>query len=340
MSLPKYLLKRVLLGIFVLIGLSIIIFVIARVVPGDPARMALGSRATEAALETYRMEMHLNDPLPKQYGYWIQGVVRGDFGESISTKRNVLTDIKEFLPATLELMLYAAIMMVTFSIVLGRVAARFKDRFWDGFIRVCAYIGVAIPPFVLAVFFVLLFGYKLDIIPVIGRISTGFVPPTTITGMYTIDCLLQGNISGLWNSLFHVIVPAMALCAGGLFQEARLVRNSMVENMGKEYITSMRGYGIPDSLIMKKYLLKPSLIPAVSVMGLDIAAMMGNAFLVETIFSWPGISRYGINAMMSNDLNAISGTVMICGILFVVINIVVDVIVAYLDPRIRLGGSF
>ncbi|MDL2273727.1 ABC transporter permease [Oscillospiraceae bacterium OttesenSCG-928-G22] len=332
MSLLKFLVKRVLLSIFVLFGLSIIIFFIARVVPGDPARMALGSRAPEFALEQYREEMHLNDPFPTQYAYWLSGVVRGDFGNSITTKRNVLQDIQEFLPATLELMLYSAIMMILGSILLGTLAARFRDKFLDGLIRAFSYVGVAIPAFVLAVFFILAFGMS-------GRISQGLTPPPTITGMVTIDALLSGNFSLFLNALLHILPPSFALCAGGLFQEARIVRNSMTENMGKEYIISLRGYGVPNTLLFRKYMLKPSLIPAVSVMGLDIAALVGNAFLVETIFSWPGISRYGIYAMMSNDLNAISGTVLVCGLIFVTVNIIVDVIVAKLDPRIRLGGA-
>lgn len=336
MNLSRFLVKRLILSVFVMFGLSVIIFVIARIVPGDPARMALGSSAPDFALEQYREEMHLNDPIPLQYAYWASGVVHGDFGKSISTNREVLVDIAQFLPATLELMLYSSIIMIVFSIILGCICARYKDRLFDSIIRALSYVGVAIPSFVLAVLFILLFQNKSSIIPVIGRISSGLNPPTHITGMYTIDSLLSLDFYLFKDSLLHIIPAAFALAAGALFQEARIVRTSMTDNMQKEYLNSMRGYGVPRSLIFRKYLLKPSLIPAVSVMGLDIAALMGNAFLVETIFSWPGLSRYGINAMMSNDLNAIVGTVLVCGLFFIITNIVVDVIVAYLDPRIRL----
>ena len=142
-----------------------------------------------------------------------------------------------------------------------------------------------------------------------------------------------------WNAFLHLLVPAFALALGGLCQEARIIRNSMVENSGKDYLSAMRGYGVGENKILRKYQLKPSLIPAVSCMGMDIASLIGNAFLVETIFTWPGISRYGLTSMLSKDLNAIAAVLLIFGLIFVVVNIIVDLIVAYLDPRIRLGGA-
>lgn len=339
MSLRKFFSKRLIQSLFVLLGLSILIFVISRIVPGDPARMALGSRATDEAYNTLRTEMHLDEPLIKQYGYWIKGVFTGDFGNSITTKRPVLQDVKEFLPATLELVLVCAILIILFSILLGRIAARWQNRWPDALIRVLSYSGVAVPTFVMAVLLLLLFGYKWQIIPVIGRLSTGVAAPPTITGLYIFDALITGNFATAWDAFLHILIPAIALSAASMFQEARIIRINMTDNMGKDYINSLRGYGVPDRLINNKYLLKPSMIPAVSVMGIDIASVMANAFLVETIFSWPGISRYGMTAMLSKDLNAISIVILIFGLIFVVVNIIVDLVVAWLDPRIRLGGK-
>lgn len=339
MNFKKFILHRLLLSVIVIFGLSIVIFCIARIVPGDPARMALGATATEHALETFREENHLNESLPVQYAYWIGGVIKGDFGISTMTNRPVAQDMLEFLPATLEVVILAAIFLVIGSIFLGTVAAKHRDSVLDAMIRVLSYAGVAMPGFVLAILLLLLFGYVWPIIPVLGRLSYGLTAPETITGMYTVDSLLTGDIKTFWNAFLHILVPALALCAGGMFQEARLVRNAMVENIGKDYLAAMKGYGIPNRIIMNKYLLKPSLIPAVSCMGMDIAALMSNAFLIEVIFGWPGISKYGMNGMLAKDLNSISGVIMIFGIIFVVVNIIVDIIVAYLDPRIRLGGG-
>lgn len=338
MKLGPFVLKRILLSIFVLFGLSIIIFLIARVVPGDPARMALGPRAPEEVVERLRKEMYLDKPLPEQYLQWLKSALTGDFGTSLTTKRPVVDDIKEYLPATMELAIYAGIFMVIFAITLGTLAARYRDTWIDNLIRLVSYFGVSIPAFVVAILFMLLFGYFWPVLPVIGRISPGVNPPPTITGLLTLDSLITGNFTAFWDAFKHLILPAVALALGGTFQEARITRSNMVENMNKDFLLAERGYGIPERKIMFKYLLKPSLIPTVSVMGLDFSATLGNAFLVELIFNWPGLSRYGIMTMLRKDLNSISGVILIYGLVFVVVNIIVDIIVAYLDPRIRLGG--
>jgi len=338
-KLGSFLLRRFLLSIFVIIGLSIVIFIIARVVPGDPARMALGPRAPEDVVQTLRQEMHLDKPLPEQYFYWIKGVFRGDFGHSLVSKRPVLEDIKEYFPATMELAIFAGILMAIFAILLGVLAAQHKDTWVDGLIRVSSYFGVAIPAFVAAIVFMLLFGYYWPILPVLGRLSPGMTPPRTITGLLTLDSLIEGNFPAFWDAFKHMILPAVALSLGGLFQEARITRSSMVDNMHKDFLAAERGYGIPEKIVMFKYLLKPSLISTVSIMGLDFASLLSNAFLVELIFNWPGISRYGISAMLHKDLDAISAVIIVFGVVFLVVNIIVDVIVALLDPRIRLGTA-
>jgi peptide/nickel transport system permease protein len=301
--------------------------------------MALGPRAPQFAVDELRREMYLDKPIPVQYYYWFTGVIKGDFGKSINTKRLVIEDVKDFLPATLELVLFSGLLLIVFSITLGLLAARYRDTWIDGAIRVLSYTGIAVPAFVLAVLLLLLFGYVWPILPVLGRLSPGITPPNKITGLIVIDSLIAGNFAALGDAVKRLILPGIALAVGPLFQEARILRSSLTDNMGKEYIAVSTGYGIPRGIIMRKYLLKPSFIPVVSVMGLDFAALMGNAFLVERIFNWPGLSRYGINAMLNKDLNAISAVIIIIGIIFLIVNIVVDLIIASLDPRIRLGGN-
>lgn len=338
MKTGKFLIKRMLLSILVLFGLSIVIFFISRVVPGDPARLALGDRASQEAVDALRGEMHLDEPLPAQYWSWLTSALQGDFGKSLTTKRAVSEDIKKYLPATLELGLFGTIIMVSLSIGFGTLAARYKNKWVDTLIRFGAYIGVAVPAFVLATLFILIFGYYWQVIPVIGRISAVYAIPT-VTNFMLIDCLLAGNPAAFWDAFLHLLCPAFALACGGLFQEARIIRNAMVENMNKDYLNAHKGYGIPSNIVFRKYLLKPSLIPAISVLGLDVAGLIGGSFLVEMIFVWPGIARYGTNCLLSKDLNSISAVVLVTGIIVTMVNIVVDLIVSYLDPRIRLGGA-
>jgi len=339
MSIVRFLIKRLVLSVFVLLGLSILIFTISRVLPGDPVRMALGSRAPEWAVENMRREMHLDEPLYKQYVFWLSGAVQGDLGTSLVTRRAVSTDVAEFLPATLELALFAAVIMAVFGVLFGAIAGRFRNTWVDNVIRIFSYIGVVTPSFVFAILFVLLFGYLLRIFPTIGRLSPWILRPPTVTGLMTIDALISGNFAALGDAIHHMILPALSLSLGSLAQQARLARSSISDNLGKDYILSAKGFGIPGRVVMFKYLLKPSLIPTVSIMGLDFAGIVANAFLVELIFNWPGFSRYGINAMLNKDLNAIAAVVMILGLIFIIVNIIVDLVVAWLDPRIRLGAE-
>lgn len=337
MNWPSFLARRLLLSVFVLLGLSVLIFVIARIVPGDPARMALGARAPEEVVQQLRQQMNLDQPLHIQYVAWLSNAVRGDLGESLWTRRPVVEDVQEFFPATMELALFAGVLMAVFGILLGALSARYSNSWIDNVVRLLSYLGVVTPAFVFAIMFVLLFGYTWPIFPTIGRLSEGIAAPATVTGFMTIDSLLAGNMEAFGDALKHLVLPGLALAMAGLSQEARITRSSMTDNLNKDYIAAETAQGIPSRVIMLKYLLKPSLIPTVSVLGLDFASLLANAFLVELIFNWPGISRYGINVMLHKDLNAISAVILIMGLLFVVVNIITDIVVAFLDPRIRLG---
>lgn len=337
MGFIKFISQRLLHSVFVLLGLSILVFLIARVMPGDPARMALGPRAPESAVENFSKSLHLDKPLYIQYYYWLRGALRGDFGQSIFTRRDVAEDIKEFLPATLELMLLCGIIMTVFGILLGVISARYADTWIDNAIRVFSYLGIVTPAFVFAILFLLLFGYVLNILPTAGRLSPWLTRPPTVTGLMTIDSLLAGDFVAFFDALKHLLMPALALALGPIAQEARITRSSMTENLQRDFIALERSQAIPERKIMSKYLMKLSLIPTVSVLGLDFASQLGWAFLVELIFNWPGFSRYGINVMLRKDLNAIVAVIMVIGVTFLVVNIFVDIIISWLDPRIRLG---
>ncbi len=335
----SFILNRAIHSIFVLLGLSVVIFIISRVLPGDPARMAVGARAPDWVVDNLREQMHLNDSLPVQYGYWLTDAVQGRFGISLVTRRDVAHDIREFFPATFELALYSGLIMAVLGITLGAISAWHKDKWIDNVVRVISYLGVVTPSFVFAIIFLLIFGYALNWLPTLGRLSENVPHPPVVTGLMTVDSLLAGNFTAFWDAFKHLILPALALAMGSMAQQARITRSAMSDNLTKDYIAAERALGIPERAIMSKFLLKPSLIPTVSIMGLDFAATMSNAFLVELIFNWPGMSRYGINAMLRKDLNAIAAVILMLGIVFIVVNILVDIIVAQLDPRIRLRAE-
>lgn len=336
MSGLKYVLKRLLQSIIVLLGLSVLIFCIARVIPGDTATMALGSTASEEAKENYREQHHLNDPLPIQYMYWIRDAVQGNFGNSTQTKRAVSDDIADFLPATLELILFAAVLEIVCGIGLGVACARRSGGILDNTIRVTSYLGIATPSYVWAIFFMLIFCFWIPILPTIGRISSGMPKISTITGFYIIDGLLTRNPAVSWDAFKHLIMPGTALALTGIAQSARITRSSMLDNMSKDFVGAEISSGIPMKKVMWQYVLRPSATPSVSIIALDIAAMLGNAFVVEQVFSYPGISKYCLNAILNKDLNAIVGVVMVIGVAFLVVNILVDIISGFLDPRNRL----
>jgi peptide/nickel transport system permease protein len=330
----RLLAKRLVTSIIVLIGVSMLIFTIARVIPGDPARIALGPNATAEQVQNLRERLHLNEPLPVQYGHFIADLSRGDLGVSLYTNRPVTRDIAQFLPATLELILVAGLMMILIGLPLGALAARYRDTWADSLIRVVSLLGVSAPAFVWAVILMLLFAYFLPIFPIAGRISNAFSIPA-VTGFLLVDTLIAGNFRAFGSALSHIILPAFALALSGIGQAARLTRSNMVETYERPYIEMARSYGFPERRIARRYAFRPSMIPSMTIIGLDFAAMLGNAFLVEAVFAWPGLSRYGVAVILRKDLNAIVGTVLCIAALFLIVNIIVDLITAYINPRIR-----
>jgi len=333
--------KRLFQSLFVLFGLSLLIFFIARVMPGDPARAALGFLANEEQVERLRDEMHLNDPFPVQYYHWLHDMIHGDLGESSYTRRPVTADLVQYLPATFELILFATLISAIVGQVTGVLAGYFRDSWFDGLSRVISYLGIAMPSFVVAIFLLFVFSQILRLAPGVGRLPILMSPPPRITGFMTIDGLLSGQPGVALTALKHMVLPAISLALIHIAQEGRITRTSIVENMQKDYITIHKVHGIRTSKIVFKYLLKPSIIPTVTVMGLDFAFLMSNAFLVEMVYMWPGFSRYAVTAMLNKDLNAIVAVVLVIGLTFAVVNLLVDIVIMGLDPtaRLRRGGG-
>jgi peptide/nickel transport system permease protein len=307
--------------------------------PGDPARAALGFLATEEQVESMREEMHLNDPFPVQYYHWLRNLVRGDLGKSSYTRRPVTMDLIQYIPATFELILFATLISAIVGQVTGVLAGYFRNSWFDGASRLVSYLGIATPSFVVAIFLLFIFSQVLKLAPGVGRLPIMMTPPRTITGFMTIDSLLAGRLDLALTALKHMILPAISLAVIHIAQEGRITRTSIVENMQKDYITVHKVHGIRTSRLVFKYLLKPSIIPTVTVMGLDFAFLMSNAFLVEMVYMWPGFSRYAVTAMLNKDLNAIVAVVLVIGLTFAMVNLLVDIITMFLDPTIRLRSE-
>ncbi|MFQ6076218.1 MAG: ABC transporter permease [Candidatus Bathyarchaeia archaeon] len=337
MDVLEYLKKRVLLAIPVLFGIITIVFFLSRVLPGDPARLALGPEATEEQVQQMRIQMGLDKPLIIQYINYLSRILVGDFGKSYMTQRNVLTDILEFFPATLELTIYAISFALVIGVILGVWSSTNKDKWPDHLSRVLALSGISLPRYWSGIMFQIIFAFYFSSLPAIGRLDYGVTPPPTITGLYTIDSLLTLNWEAFVSSVRHLILPVLTLSLPSISQFTRMVRSMMIEEKTADYVMLARANGIPRTIIIYKYMLKNAFSATLTLAGMIFAVTFASAFIVEWIFTWPGIAYYGITAIIGKDFNAIVGVSMVIGFLFVFVNLAVDVIYAYLDPRIKYG---
>ena len=322
--------------VLVLFSLSLLIFFIANNMPGDPARVSLGPLATEETVQKFREEMHYDKPFFVQYYFWLRSVLQGDLRKSLYTQRPVIEDIKQFLPATIELMIISFLMSLAIGQIMGVLAGYFRDSWFDNLFRLFSYIGIATPSFAIAILLLIFFFSVLNFTPLVGRLSMTLQSPPRISGLFILDSLIAMQFGTAFEAFKHLLLPSISLAVANIAQEGRITRSSVIENMEKGYIIAHRVYGIPRRVILSKYLLKPSLIPTVAIMGLGFVSMLANAFLVEVIFMWPGFSRYGTTVMLNKDLNAIIGVVLVIGFAYSIINVIIDIIVSFLDPRINL----
>jgi peptide/nickel transport system permease protein len=332
-------LRRLGWSVVVLAGLSVVVFVIARMVPGDPARMALGPTASAEQVQQLRREMGLDRPLVVQYGRYLSGLLRGDLGSSLLTRRPVTRDLAQTFPATFELVVATIFLTTLLGLPFGVLAARYKDRWFDGVVRIVSLLGVVTPAFFLALLLQLLVGYNVPGVPVTGRLAADLRFSADVTGFMTIDALLAGRLDVFADALRHLMLPTIALSAASIGQIMRITRSSMIDVSRKDYVEAERAFGLPGWLETFKYMLRPSSIPTITILGLEFASLLGNAFLVEMVFSLPGMASYGVRAILQNDFNAVMGTVLVTGLFFVVVNVAVDVLLGIIDPRIRLRGA-
>ncbi|HQK84459.1 MAG TPA: ABC transporter permease [Atribacter sp.] len=330
----KYILKRLLLLIPVLIGVSILIFVIVRLTPGDPARILAGEHATEEYVQATRERWGLDKPMYVQYYIWFKSLLRGDLGRSITTHSPVVEEIFNRFPATLELSLFAMFLAIVIGILAGIISAIRQYHFFDYFSMTVALFGISMPVFWLGLMLMFVFGLWLDILPISGRINV-MIPLQNITGLYVLDSILTLNFQALGSSLLHLILPSIALGTIPMAMIARITRSSMLEIIRQDFIRTERAKGLPERMVIFKHALKNALIPIITVIGMEFGLLLGGAILTETVFAWPGLGRYTVDAVYARDYPAIQGSVLFIAFIFVVVNLITDVLYAYINPRIR-----
>lgn len=332
--LVRLIVRRLLFLVLVLFGLSIVTFSLSHIVPGDPARLMAGPRASKSAVDKIREKYGLNDPLPVQYVDYLKGVVRLDFGDSFTSRRPVKQDLQRYLPATAELALYAFLFSTVVGVPLGMLSAVRRNRWPDHVARFISISGLALPVFWLAIMAQFVFFGKLGWLPDGERLPISVDPPRTITSLYTIDALLTGNWEVLRIAVSHLAMPVLVLAYGSLAVITRMVRGGMLEVLNQDYIRTARAKGIIQRRVILGHALKNALLPTVTSLGLQIGLLLSGAFLVEIVFSWPGIGRYAVEAIQRLDYNATMATTLIIALVFVLMNLFVDILYLFLDPRI------
>lgn len=331
-----YILKRLLGLIPVLLGITLLVFALLHLIPGDPAVVLLGERATPEQLAALREKLGLNQPLPLQYLTFLKNLLRFDLGTSIISGIPIADELRIRFPATLELSLGAMGVALLAGIPAGILAALQKNRWLDNFLMTGSLLGVSLPVYWLGLLLIYLFAVNLHWLPASGRISVdagfSFQP---FTGFYLLDALLQRNWSALGDVLTHLILPALALGTIPLAILARITRSAMLDTLSQDYIRTARAKGVPEWGVVLKHALKNALLPISTIAGLQFGTLLGGAILTETIFSWSGIGSWIYDGILARDYPVVQAGVMVVAIAFVLLNLIVDISYTLIDPRIR-----
>jgi peptide/nickel transport system permease protein len=331
----RYAIRRLLLLIPLLVGLSILVFAIARLLPGDPIGLAAGPNASAADIERLTVEFGFDKPLPLQYLDYVSGLVQGDWGMSIYSRRPVWTDLAAYLPATLELVFFSLLLAVVLGIPAGITAAVYRNRWPDFVSRVVSLAGVSMPRFFLGLILQLAVAIWLGWLPLSGRFPLIEAPPSFVTGFLTIDGLIAGDLRAFGLAVQHLILPATAMALSPLATIMRTMRASIIETLRQDYVLTERALGLSQRLILYKYVLKNAMSATLTTIGLYIGWLLGGTVLVETIFDWPGIGLYATNAILLQDFMPIIGVTLTIGVIFVLANFVVDLLYGVFNPKVR-----
>ncbi|MCG6982177.1 MAG: ABC transporter permease [Deltaproteobacteria bacterium] len=330
-----HIIRRILLLFPTLLGISIIIFLMMHITPGDPAELLLGERATEPALEALREHLGLNEPLYVQYGMFLKRLMKGDLGETIWTRQKVWIEVKQRFPATIELSIAAMLISSVLGVILGIISATKQYSLFDYLSMLGALVGVSMPIFWLGLVLMLIFSLNLGWFPMSGRLSVG-IDLDPITNFYILDALLTKNWPAFKDALWHLTLPAFTLSTIPMAIVARMTRSSMLEVLRQDYIKTARAKGLSPGIVVMKHALRNALIPVITVIGLMFGILMAGAILTETIFAWPGVGKWLYDAVLQRDYMVIQGGTLFVAAIFVIINLVVDILYAVINPKISV----
>ncbi|MDR7481530.1 MAG: ABC transporter permease [Armatimonadota bacterium] len=331
--------RRVLVTLPLLVLVTLLGFVLTYLIPADPLAMVLSERAmaNPEIVRAYRERWGLDQPPHLRYLTYVGNLLRGDLGTSIATQQPVLSDLKAFVPATVELALAALCVAVAVGLPLGVMAAVRRDRAADHLARVGSLVGVSMPVFWLGLLALAVFYYRLQVAPGPGRLDAQIVPPEPLTGLLIVDSLVRGRWDALADALSHLALPALVLGAYVMGTITRVTRSSVLEVLAQDYVRTARAKGLAERVVIGRHALRNALIPTVTVVGLAFGNLMAGAVMTETIFAWPGIGRYAVEAASKLDFPAIMGVTLFVAVVYVGVNFLVDLTYGLLDPRIRLG---
>ena len=331
----KYAMRRLLFLGFVVIGITALLFLITNLLPADPARAAAGPGASPEQVENLRHKLGYDQPLYIRYVKYIGNLLRGDLGISTRTREPVLKVLTRYIPASLELMIAAMLLNLLIAVPLGVLSAAKPGRLADSSSRLFAAAGMGMPLFWVALLVQLAFYGKLGILPAGGRLSISILPPVHITGSYIVDALLTGDWVILKDALWHLILPAAVMALPEIAVTSRLTRSSMLEVLGQDYIRTARSKGLPEHLVIGKHALRNALIAPLTMAGMQMGWILGNSVLVESVFTWGGLGQLAYQAIYKLDFPIITGVTLVMCIVFVLANLLIDILYAYVDPRIK-----
>ncbi|MDQ7827408.1 MAG: ABC transporter permease [Armatimonadota bacterium] len=331
----QYLLGRIASTGLVLVGVSALTFFIAHVVPADPVLVALGEHAREDQIQAYRRAYGLDRPVLVQYLLYMGRLAQGDLGVSIRTRRPVADDLREFLPATIELGTAAWVVALLLGVPAGIVSAIYKDRLFDHLCRIAALMGASMPVFWLGLLLLGNVYYRLRWLPGPGRLDIALSPPPSRTGLLLVDALLAGDGAVFGNALLHLVLPGLTL---GLFSTAvvaRMTRSAMLEVLYQDYVRTAWAKGLPGRRVVLRHALRNAMIPTLTIIGIAFGNLLSGAVLTETVFAWPGLGRYATTSAVSLDFPAVVGVTLVAAVIYTLVNLVVDLLYVRLDPRVR-----
>ena len=331
--------KRLLLVIPNLIGVVIVTFLLTRALPGDPAAYFAGPAATNEAIEQVRAQLGLDKPLIVQFGNYVDDLMHGNLGNSLTTGQPVVTEIKNRLPASAELTLFGLILSMAIAVPLGILAAVKQGSWIDHTCRVVATAGVSLPVFFTGLLLVYVFYYLLGWSPApLGRLDVFFSAPAPITGFYLIDSIITGNVGAFRAALSQLLLPGVTLAIFALAPIARMTRASMLAVLASEFVRTARASGLDNRTVILTYAFRNAMLPVVTTLGMVFSFLLGANVLVEKVFAWPGIGSYAVEALISSDFAPVQGFVLTMAILYVALNLLIDLLYGLIDPRVRLEG--